>query len=145
MSFFPHPIHFFPGIGLKSDDLVAGQTVQLDGAVVRKLIEMALASTEIDEDQYRRSADLQKAFDDGEIKSLVGHYTSTGFFERRFTPSADFDSTWYLQSYPDVRLAVESGEIDNAKQHYLETGWSEWRSPSAAAIEQVRTWRRLLK
>ncbi len=145
MSFFPHPNHFFSGIGLEPDNLVAGQTVQLDGAVVRKLVEMALASTEIDEDQYLRSADIKKAFDDGEIKSLVGHYTSTGFFERRFVPSADFDSTWYLQNYPDVRMALESGEIDNAKQHYLEMGWIEWRSPSAAAIEQVGTWRRLLK
>ncbi|WP_397544572.1 hypothetical protein [Roseovarius salis] len=145
MTFFPHCSHFFDGIGLGADDLVAGNDVKVDGAVLRELIQMALSSTKIDEDAYRRYDDIEEAVKAGMIENVSEHYCLSGFFEGRFAPSGDFDSEWYMQVYPDVRLAIESGEIGSAKEHYLETGWKEWRAPSPENVEHVKKWQRLLK
>ena len=46
---------------------------------------------------------------------------------RLLAESELFDSTWYLERYPDVA----SSGIDPA-QHYLEFGWQEGRNPSRA-------------
>ncbi|RFU11490.1 hypothetical protein DZD18_16940 [Rhodobacteraceae bacterium W635] len=145
MAFFPHPSHFFDSLGITADDLVAGKQVQVDGAVLRELIQMALSATKIDEDGYRRYDDIDKAVEAGAIENVSEHYFLSGYFEGRFAVSADFDSQWYMNTYPDVHYAITNGEIESAKQHYLETGWYEWRAPSAGTVDYVKKWDRLLK
>ena len=145
MPFFPHPSHFFDCIGVGADNLVAGNHVKVDGAVLRELIRMALSSTKIDEDTYRQYDDIAEAEKAGMIENVSEHYFFSGYFEGRFAASGDFDSEWYMKTYPDVRLTIESGEIESAKKHYLEIGWSEWRAPSPETFEHVKKWYRLLK
>lgn len=145
VDFFPHSQILFEALGVLPDQLVAGRTVAIDGAVLRELIATALAAVNIDEDDYCRYDDIHAARENGKIGSLNEHYSQSGYFEGRFAVPSSFDADWYLQTYPDVRLAIESGGVQSAKEHYLEMGWKEWRAPGPASVEDLRRWRRLLK
>ncbi len=145
MTTFPHPEHFFGQTGITPEQLTKGTEVSIDGAVLRHLIEMALGYSNIDEAVYRRYADIDTALNDGVIDSASDHYRKSGFFEGRFAPSRGFDEDWYVKQYPDVALAIKSGEVATGLEHYLEMGYKEWRASSAANIDDVRNWRKLLK
>ncbi len=140
MPYFPHPELFFKATRINPDDLKKGETVKIDGAVLRRLITMAIAHAGIDEEAYLAYPDLALACSNNQISSLTKHYCTNGYFEDRFAPPEDFDSDWYLQQYVDVRLAFEKGEIESAKAHYSQVGVKEWRSPSANGLGEVEQW-----
>jgi uncharacterized repeat protein (TIGR01451 family) len=45
-------------------------------------------------------------------------------------PPLNFDSTYYLNQYPDVAQAVEQGIFDSALDHWQQHGQAEGRSPN---------------
>jgi len=45
--------------------------------------------------------------------------------------SISFDSSYYLEQYPDVKAAVDSGAIPSAEWHYQNYGAAEGRNPNA--------------
>lgn len=145
MDYFPHPQILFEALGVSPDELVAGKTIAIDGAVLRELIATALAAVNVDEDDYCQYDDIDAARKNGTIHSLSEHYRQSGYFEGRFAVPSNFDADWYLQTYPDVRLSIESGGGQPAKEHYHQMGAKEWRAPGPASVEYVKRWRRLLK
>ncbi len=40
-----------------------------------------------------------------------------------------FDSGWYLEQYPDVKILIDQGKFKNAFEHYLKIGAGEQASP----------------
>lgn len=78
--------------------------------------------------KYRRRADLrpssitsdQGAFDPKAIQHLV-----------REVIFSEFDTTYYLDRYLDVRAVAESSSAFEALDHYIAMGWKEGRDPNA--------------
>lgn len=116
--------------------------VTLPRAVLRLLIEAALASQPFDERSYlSANPDVAAAMKQGKCASGRAHYLSTGYFEGRDTLPAGFDAAWYLQRYADVALAVQRGKAASALQHFRQSGVQEWRSPNRPAEADIARWR----
>ena len=40
-----------------------------------------------------------------------------------------FDETWYLKTYPAVKLLLRHGRVADARAHFGEQGYRDWHSP----------------
>lgn len=49
---------------------------------------------------------------------------------------ADFDETFYITKYPDIRQALHDGVIVDPAEHYYETGYFENRQPKDFTIDE---------
>lgn len=49
----------------------------------------------------------------------------------------NFDESWYLQAYPDVKVAIETGKLRSAWDHYSQHGKAEGRSPQRMTFHRV--------
>ncbi len=78
-----------------------------------------------------RNPDLQLAVDSGEVTDLWTHFDRHGYREGR--QFLDFDTEFYLRSYPQVALDIQAGVVGSAFQHFLIYGRGCGFLPNAKA------------
>ncbi len=57
------------------------------------------------------------------------HYLLEGI-KKSYSPSGDFDETWYRAFYGEVRVAIQRGDIISGFYHYIAAGRAEGRLPA---------------
>jgi hypothetical protein len=109
----------------------AQQTLTLPKRVISKLLFDLFSAYGFNESDYRsRYDDVDKAIQNGEVKSGLHHFCSSGFFEGRIANMFTFDESYYLHRNPDVWKAVQRGDLTSAYDHFVSTGINEGRVPN---------------
>ena len=112
--------------------------------VFGRIFELALRQMGFDEAGYlERNPDVAKALGTGQVKSAVGHFARTGYFEGRETTPPALDTSWYLKEYPDVAKSIQQGKLKSANEHWGHNGYYEGRAPSPQLAAEVSGWRSL--
>jgi len=121
-------------------------TITVPAKLLRLLLQIALASSDFDEDTYlRQNPDVAKAISRNEIESARVHYIGFGYFEGRLGGCQAVDSTWYLSKYPDVAAAVKDGRVTSAEAHFHFIGGGEGRSPAPEYEPDAAQWKAALR
>jgi hypothetical protein len=50
--------------------------------------------------------------------------------------AVQFDESWYLHEYPDVKAAVARGEFRSGKHHFAESGYFEGRRLASITVDE---------
>jgi hypothetical protein len=117
--------------------------VTIPVALLRLLLQLALAHSDFDEERYlRANPDVRDAVQRGEIESGRVHYIGFGYFEGRSGGMTEIDEHWYLRKYPDVAAAVQNGQVESAVAHFNSIGAGEGRSPSADQEDAAMQWKK---
>lgn len=130
---------------LESSALNGSGTVKIPAALLKLLLQIALAAGEFDEEGYlRENPDVEKAVARGEVESAHMHFIGFGYFEGRQGGGPEVDEQWYLMKYPDVAAAVRGGKIKSAADHFFAAGAGEGRSPNPDQEESALQWKKAL-
>ncbi len=127
-------------------DINGDGTVEIPARLLKLLLQIALAATDFDEDEYlRQNPDVGDAIERGEIDNAKVHYIGYGYFEGRKGGGPEVDEKWYLQKYPDVAAAVRKKDVPSATDHFHAIGAGEGRSPNADHEEDAVQWKQVLR
>jgi hypothetical protein len=111
-----------------------------------RIFELALRQIGFDEIDYlEKNPDVAMAVSKGQIKSAIGHFARSGYFEHRPISPVAADPAWYLKEYPDVARSVEHGKTRSASDHWRENGYREGRAPSSQLAGEVASWRSFIQ
>lgn len=50
--------------------------------------------------------------------------------------ASEYDETFYVEQYADVRAAIEKGKFRSGREHYLKTGYREGRRGALGAVDE---------
>jgi hypothetical protein len=118
--FVPSVESLMNALKIDKSELNGDGQVTVPARLLRLLLQIAVATTEFDEDAYlRRNPDVAMAIYRGEIESGRLHYIGFGYFEGRQGGGPDVDENWYLQRYPDVAAAVRTDKISSVAEHFF--------------------------
>jgi hypothetical protein len=127
-------------------DLNGSGRITVPAALLKLLLQIALATTEFNEQGYLdQNPDVAKAVAHGEIESAHMHYIGFGYFEGRQGGGPKVDHGWYLRNYPDVGHAVRDGRVKSAEAHFNSIGGGEGRSPAAEYEAEAAQWKKACK
>jgi hypothetical protein len=144
--FVPSAVSLLSALKIDQAVFENGGTVQIPVGLLKLLLQIALASSEFNEDDYlRENPDVAKAISSGQIDSAHLHYIEFGYFERRPDGSPEVDEDWYVEKYPDVAAAIREGRVRSAKHHFYTVGAGEGRSPNVEQMENAAQWKRALR
>ena len=144
--FVPSAVSLLSALNVDSAAFENGGKIETPGALLKLLLQIALAAAEFDEDGYLRdNPDIAKALVSGEIESAHVHYIGFGYFEGRQGGGPEVDEAWYMGKYPDVAIAVREGRIKSAKHHFHLVGAAEGRSPNLDQEENAAQWKNALR
>jgi hypothetical protein len=130
----------------KKDVFEKNGEVVIPAALLKMLLQIALATADFDEEEYlKENPDVAKAVESGELESGLMHYIGFGYFEGRAGGGPKVDEAWYLKKYPDITKAIRDGRIKSAQQHFHNAGGGEGRAPSRAYEQDATQWRVALK
>ena len=126
--------------------VAAAKGVTIPGALLKLLLQMAVAQSDFDEERYlATNPDVKEAVARGEVESGHVHYVGFGYFEGRLGGMEEVDEAWYLRAYPDVAQALRDNQVASASQHFQAVGGGEGRSPNADQLENAMRWKRTLR
>ena len=126
-----------------SDD---GRTVTIPVPLFQHLLRLALATGQINEEEYlRKNPDVAAAIRSGDIANAQDHFISAGYFEDRGGVGLDVSESWYVKSNPDVARAIVMGEWVSGEAHYNQRGLFEGRAPNKAAEPDLAVWKEVLQ
>jgi hypothetical protein len=126
--------------------IASANGVVIPGALLKLLLQMAVAHSDFDEERYLAlNPDVKEAVERGEIESGHVHYVGFGYFEGRLGGAEEVDESWYLRAYPDVAQAVRNNQLASASQHFHLVGGGEGRSPNADQLENAMRWKKTLR
>ena len=110
--------------------LEADEVVQVPGAFLKALLNIAAAQVRVDENWYLSTyPDVQEAISKGKFKNAKHHYVEFGYFEDRLPYPIKVDEEYYRQRNPDIAKAVDAGKIESLKGHFERHGFKEGRLP----------------
>ncbi|SFL16926.1 hypothetical protein [Shimia haliotis] len=141
MNYFPHPKTFERRPDLDALFQAFATPTDLGARIVKGLIASSIRTTGINDTHYRDdNEDIARALDGGAPTTPTEHYAEYGYFEKRSALPANFDSDWYVRTYPDVAEELRAGRLDTAERHFIGRGHLEWRLPCAAAEADHKFW-----
>lgn len=133
-------------LGATPAAIASAKVVMIPGALLKLLLQMAVAHSDFDEERYLAlNPDVKAAVERGEIESGHVHYVGFGYFEGRVGGMDDVDEDWYLRAYPDVAQALRDKQVTSASQHFYVVGGGEGRSPNADQLENAMRWKSTLR
>jgi hypothetical protein len=133
-------------LGATPTAIASAKVVMIPGALLKLLLQMAVAHSDFDEERYLAlNPDVKAAVERGEIESGHVHYVGFGYFEGRLGGMDDVDEDWYLRAYPDVAQALRDKQVASASQHFYLVGGGEGRSPNADQLENAMRWKSTLR
>ena len=133
-------------LGATPAAIASAKVVMIPGALLKLLLQMAVAHSDFDEERYLAlNPDVNAAVERGEIESGHVHYVGFGYFEGRMGGMDDVDEDWYLRAYPDVAQALRDKQVASASQHFYVVGGGEGRSPNADQLENAMRWKSTLR
>ncbi|MGA2794053.1 MAG: hypothetical protein ABSE69_11045 [Roseiarcus sp.] len=133
-------------LGTTPSAIASAKSVAIPGALLKLLLQMAVAYSDFDEERYlRANPDVKEAVERGEIESGHVHYVGFGYFEGRLGGMDEVDENWYLRAYPDVAQALRENQVASASQHFYLVGGGEGRSPNADQQENATRWNKTLR
>jgi hypothetical protein len=144
--FVPSMVSLLKALNVESSAFESGGKIEIPVALLKLLLQIALATAEFDEDSYlRENPDVARALAAGEIESAHVHYIGFGYFEGREGGGPDVDEPWYMHKYPDVATAIREGRIKSATQHFHSIGSAEGRSPGSDQEENAAQWKKAFR
>ena len=134
-----------PTMGMTRAEYEAAASVTVPKEMMTMLLQIALASSELNEEGYLAdNPDIRAAVQAGSIEDIRVHYLSHGYFEGRIGATPPVDERWYQATYPDVAKAIQEGALQSAKMHFDLIGAAEGRSPNAEHASMAAEWKRAL-
>ncbi len=144
--YVPSMASLLKALNVESSAFGSEGKIEMPVALLKLLLQIALATAEFDEDSYlRENPDVATALEAGTIESAHVHYIGFGYFEGREGGGPEVDEPWYLHKYPDVATAVREGRIKSAEQHFHSIGSAEGRSPSSDQEENAAQWKKAFR
>lgn len=141
----PHIDQLLRGLQITHARLTSRTKIAIDTAILRALLQSAVAALPFDAAFYRaRNPDIDAAFLAGKIADLHGHFIEAGYLEGRFGAAPQVDEAFYLNAYPDVGESIARGHSPSALEHYLRCGAAEGRVPRAELLADIDRWTAVL-
>jgi hypothetical protein len=132
-------------LDVDKESLDANKPVPIPPALLRLLLQFAVAHSDFDEERYlQANPDVRDAVQRGDIESGQVHYIGYGYFEGRRGGVAKVDERRYLREYLDVAAAIRAGKVKSASEHFHLIGAAEGRCPSADQAASAAEWKKAL-
>ena len=133
-------------LGISLEELNGGGRATVSAKALRTLIRELVRRTEFDPEWYsRNNPDVEGARLAGDVTSPRQHFVEAGYFEGRLPRELPFDPRFYRRHYADIAESFPASDASGMREHFLHTGYFEGRAGTAAMLEDIAYWRRLLE
>ncbi len=144
--YVPSAISLLTALEADKSSFLKGQKIEIPVELLKLLIQIALASSDFNEDSYlSANPDVARAVEVGRIESAHLHYIRFGYFEGREGGGPEVDGNWYLRQYPDVAAAIKEGRVRSPQEHFHHVGAAEGRIPNPAQEDDAVQWKKALR
>lgn len=133
-------------LGISAANIRGHGTVAVSRSVLRALIGELAGRMHFDQEWYaEKYPDVEGARLAGDVKSLLAHFKTAGYFEGRLPAELPFDPEFYRRQYKDIAELFPASDPEGMRAHFLISGYFEGRAGTAEMLVELEHWQAVVK